>query len=439
MSRSPSRLPLLLLLASPAALPNGGPVAWSPPTGMGDGSPQVSARVRLVREDLHLKIGADPDVYEVEARYVLSNPGAPVRVRYGVPLTWADEQAEDEKEAALQRAARGVSIELGGARGGCEVGPVLEEPQPFPVPGLHASESPPIVAWCLTELTIPTGEAVPLTLRYRAATRFTDRETSTSPTTRFDTRDLIYPLFPAAGWAGRPDLNVRLDLGSWAETTTILHPAGARRVGDVYSWSLPKTDLRELAAIVAQVDVDAVFGHRQLVATNRQQEAYSMTLSARASSVLAGGGYEVDGLLDGLAETAWCEGVEGDGVGEWVELSVARPPREAYCQVHGLVIVPGYARSQAVWEDNNRVASVSVGPCGGEAELVALSPSRRHDASATLIELAAAPSGLRLSLAQSLITNPSQACVRVTLQSVEAGARHQDTCLSELAALINCG
>ncbi len=432
-------LTLGLLLVSLAAWSNGGPVEWNGPTGLGDGTPRGSSPVKLLREDLKLTVGADPNRYSVEARYTLSNPGAPVTVRYGVPITVAQLGDAEVSTAELQKAGASVSIELGGAKKGCKV--EMEQGQvSLPVPDGILDEGPPQVrAWCVTDLTIPSGAEVPLTLRYEAETLYVDGETSKSAMVSYASRDLIYPLWPAGGWAGKPTLNITLDAKGWDGMTKVVQPAGVKSSGGVHTWTLPNADLRALGSVVVRIDADRVLGHKKLVATNAETGAYTMKLGARASSALSGGSYGAEMLLDGKGETAWCEGKDGDGVGEWVELTVARGPTQAYCQLEGLVIVPGYAKSQAVWDNNNRISALTLGPCGGAGERVSLDVAKRYDASARLVYMSMGMSDLFQSLSERAMKSPKDWCVRVTLQEVQRGAKYQDTCISEIAGLVNCG
>jgi len=429
---------IALALLSTTAWPNGGPMDWNGPAGLGDGGPRSAASVKLIREDLSLKVGDDPDGYDVEARYTLSNPGAPVNVRYGVPLTWSDPGEGGPEGDALQKAAGSVHIELAGKTIPCAPERVEGEPPVIPVPGGGSDDPTTIQAWCVARLSVPTGDAVSLVLRYRASMTYMDGETSKSALPGFDTRRLVYPLFPAAGWAGRPALNVTLDVGPWADVTTVQQPTGFKRAGSVYSWSSGKADLRALSAVAARVDAAPALRHRVLVATNKEQDVFSMKLSARASSTLKGN-YDVSNLLDGRADTAWCEGVDGDGVGEWVELSVANAPQVPYCQLQGLVIVPGYARNQVIYEANGRVEALEVGPCGGAGEQVPITLSARYDRSATLIPMHDSGSELLRGLGETAMQDPTHLCVRLTLRGVSSGSKYPDTCISELAGLVNCG
>lgn len=408
---------------------------WNGPAGMGDGGPTVLARVKLIKEDLSLKMGSDPNGYDVEARYVLSNPGAPATVSYVVPLTWSSPDEGQADEDALKKAAASVKIELEGASRGCALKKVEGSPQTVAVP----DDSPvPVGAWCVTRLTVPTGDAVALTLRYHAGMTYMDGETSKSAIPSYDVRRLVYPLFPAGGWGGKPAMTVRFDAGIWADDTKILTPRGFAREGSVYSWSSPAADLEALSAIIARVDASARLEHQYLTATNTKDDVFAIKLSARSSSALQGD-YGTDQLLDGKAETAWCEGADGDGVGEWVELTVAKPTGLQHCQMQGLVIVPGYAKNQAIYTGNGRVSAVEVAPCGQPGELVHLDVSSRHDESARVIPLEwADPEPLR-KLGVTAMEDPDQFCVRLTLREVQKGSKYSDTCISELAGLVACG
>lgn len=89
------------------------------------------------------------------------------------------------------------------------------------------------------------------------------------------------------------------------------------------------------------------------------------TLSATASSTLrpqAGNRYDPALALDGKLETAWCEGAREDGVGEWIEIRAQHVPdwRRPVCQV---MIVPGYAKSEATYRQNGRVTRVRISSC----------------------------------------------------------------------------
>jgi hypothetical protein len=84
---------------------------------------------------------------------------------------------------------------------------------------------------------------------------------------------------------------------------------------------------------------------------------------ARASTTLRGpkDRYGVKNLFDGELATAWVEGAEGDGEGEWVELEFAAPTR-----IDGYLIAPGYGKSAEVFRDNQVPRRVRIEADGAE-------------------------------------------------------------------------
>ncbi len=92
--------------------------------------------------------------------------------------------------------------------------------------------------------------------------------------------------------------------------------------------------------------------------------AYSMQLgeayTVRASSELKSptNAYAAKKVIPPSLGTAWCEGVAGDGVGEWIELTLKKP----FTNDGGfkLGILPGYASSHALFRKNNRPKKLAV-------------------------------------------------------------------------------
>lgn len=59
--------------------------------------------------------------------------------------------------------------------------------------------------------------------------------------------------------------------------------------------------------------------------------------------------------FDGDSRTAWCEGVNGAGIGEWVNVRVTD---DNEYRVTGLTITTGYTKSDKLWMENSRVAGL---------------------------------------------------------------------------------
>ncbi|MBA2526333.1 MAG: hypothetical protein H0V18_11235 [Pyrinomonadaceae bacterium] len=62
--------------------------------------------------------------------------------------------------------------------------------------------------------------------------------------------------------------------------------------------------------------------------------------------------YDPANTIDGNKGTAWIEGAEGPGWGEWIRFEFDRE-----INLHRVLILPGYFKSPAIWARNNRFRS----------------------------------------------------------------------------------
>jgi hypothetical protein len=146
------------------------------------------------------------------------------------------------------------------------------------------------------------------------------------------------------------------------------------------------------------------------------------TLFAKASSALRPHGatrYDAARALDGRLDTAWCEGAQGDGVGEWIEVRAQHLAgwRSPLCQV---LMIPGYAKSEALYQQNGRVTRLRIASCTRptaflEADVEPFYPNWPYPR----IEIPAGALGGEAD------------CFRVTILAVAPGRVH-DTCMSEV-------
>jgi hypothetical protein len=82
-------------------------------------------------------------------------------------------------------------------------------------------------------------------------------------------------------------------------------------------------------------------------------------------------------LLDDKPETAWCEGLPGDGAGATVTFTFKKPEK-----LSGLYVVPHFGKSFALAEANGRLATIEIATDGGTfvAELDDLVPEvKKHN------------------------------------------------------------
>ena len=75
--------------------------------------------------------------------------------------------------------------------------------------------------------------------------------------------------------------------------------------------------------------------------------ASSIRLAVQANT------YYASNAIDGKRATAWIEGADGPGIGEWIRFDFDRE-----INLHRILWQPGYFKSPAIWNQNNRLATV---------------------------------------------------------------------------------
>ena len=378
---------MLLLLASlgpaPAAehmttaTPLGGPQLQGPP------------EVTMGPATVEARFGADIDEVDVQVQLTLeATEGATVRL--GIPLSSVDPQGAER-----------VTLSVAGTKVGC-----LPEalPEPRAATGRWTA-----AAMCVAEVALPAG-ATTVDLALRQQTLFAFAATSSPPGRAVGDRAWAWASAAQLPWGRGP-----------ATTTLTLQPGslGERVVPRGEGWSAtvwgPGVPAGPLLAELRVADLDRVQAFTTLSAASWER------LAVRAASVLDDQGensYGPEHLVDGDPTTAWCEGVEGSGVGSWVELRFQGTPKGTL----NLATIPGYAKSERHWAMNGRAAELVVSACDGGA--------------AAAVPLGAAERGVPMvhpfgnhPLSATVAADP---CVRVEVSDVTPGRTYEDTCLSEL-------
>jgi len=83
-----------------------------------------------------------------------------------------------------------------------------------------------------------------------------------------------------------------------------------------------------------------------------------LKITATASSVryaVQNNTYYAANAIDGKRSTAWMEGADGPGIGEWIRFDFDHP-----ITLHRILIQPGYFKSPEIWAGNNRLAAATV-------------------------------------------------------------------------------
>jgi hypothetical protein len=145
--------------------------------------------------------------------------------------------------------------------------------------------------------------------------------------------------------------------------------------------------------------------------------AYGYAYKAKASSVLREGNisYPASNIVAPSISKAWCEGVGGDGGGEWIELVPASTEVSHNFQ---LSIMPGYVKNERVFHANGRPKSIEILVNGTEKFNFGL-----QDAGWEQV--------INIPLSKPLVVKK----VKVTILNVYPGDKYDDTCISEILLL----
>jgi hypothetical protein len=380
------------------------------------------------------QVGNHSPVASVRISYRFHNPTGARAERVGIRVAWFNTVSSLDEPAPIMAASLPPAVRIDGAPFDC----TLEQPEWRPYgPGVDSAEG-----WCVGALPIPAG----------VSTHVVEYDSKA-----FGRGHYWYTLrhgFDAeATWAGPVEtLEVNLPLGMLPGYPIVVSPPGHVEEGGVLRWHLKRPDLSVLPPVYV--------GMNTLTATPRRPRAANRGYTFAASSRLAPEKhhrYDADRALDGDGGTAWCEGVPGPGIGEWLEVRPRLAPElAARCWLIGFSVIPGVARNTALWLANNRVDRFRISSCahpeeGVDFDLRNLSPiygqpRRFPDAPHQLAKPGQFQQWAKFELEDQELYLPGTSteaflhereCFRFTILGVKPG-KVDDSCVGEFLPLLSC-
>jgi hypothetical protein len=109
------------------------------------------------------------------------------------------------------------------------------------------------------------------------------------------------------------------------------------------------------------------------MSTPEPVSATPLKITASASSIrlaVQSNTYYAANAIDGKRSTAWIEGVDGPGIGEWIRFDFDRE-----ILIHRILIQPGYFKSPQIWAGNNRLAVLTAQFSDGSSRELAFTDS----------------------------------------------------------------
>jgi len=168
------------------------------------------------------------------------------------------------------------------------------------------------------------------------------------------------------------------------------------------------------ASAVVKKAADSIFGFN-ILSLKHDLPLPSFT-TVQASSTLAPQGtnnYDAFNVLDGNKNTAWIEGANGSGIGEWIQLSA-----NSLQNVTGISLLNGYVKDKDSYEKNSRPKRIKIEFSDGISFEKTLADEDWYD-----------------EYGKQIITfdkEISTAYVKITILDVYKGTHYDDTCISEI-------
>jgi hypothetical protein len=103
------------------------------------------------------------------------------------------------------------------------------------------------------------------------------------------------------------------------------------------------------------------------IESDQNPNSLPLKIKATASSVrysVQSNTYDPSNAIDGKKGTAWIEGADGPGWGEWIRFDFDRE-----INLHRVLILPGYFKSPAIWAINNRISGATLSFSDGTSRL----------------------------------------------------------------------
>lgn len=179
-------------------------------------------------------------------------------------------------------------------------------------------------------------------------------------------------------------------------------------IGDIWQRNLKNNDEIKYSAVMNRIGYS--LQPEQWLQTTTDLMKYKKSVSVKkisASSALSAQGentYDAANLVDGNPNTAWSEGVEGDGIGESIMIDFGSVQR-----LNGIELLNGLVKSEKLYKQNNKIKKMKLEFSDGQSLI------------------------LDSYFLKNYFDKPIQSSsMKITILEVERGTKYRDTCISEL-------
>lgn len=428
---------LMLVLAS-LNVHAGGPADGSTITKVGSLQLINYANVFLFSQEVRVKLVGD--YTQVKSQFdLLNNQEQEAVAEFGIPVDFAEnfEQEFLWKEEYMKDFVLMVDGKKHDFVQSLEVKPHIDS-----ISGADGKKTAVRLMrkWYKLTLTFPPLQNHTINLEYKIKNRFEDWEYSRSFLPEYSSRVFQYDFGPSMGMGSGADKNITPNITLMIDCSEVSQDLvnilgylggymskekGLNGEKDLGTYVVNKTDVK----------LTKFSGFRIEYQLNIQKLGKSIynnlvpddkILSRKFSSESFA--YPFDYLMDVNYNTAWAEGTEHQGVGEWLEFKFDDYP------VGAIVIINGYVKNEATYYNNGRVSKVKV-------EREYLDATNRIKTDDFVISLPDRPykEVEESNYAQCIdilkdfgVNTPRVRRIRITILEARPGKRGDETCITEL-------
>ncbi len=417
---------IILLFAPYFVFANGSPIDGSDIKATGNIRMMQKKDISLEAENLHIVL--EGDYAAVRAEYHLTNHGNKTKVTYGFPVDYIppEERELSEGGKTSKKPLQEIVIEADGKK-------LLTRKYQEPKRGKKEKAPDYVRTWIVTDLEFAEADNKVVTVSYKVKNFLNDWVYTKSFKPEFSDRTFSYILSPSGNWGDGivRRLSITLD-GSKIKTQggiiKKITPNGYAVNDDITRWEFENFDLKKAKNLKVVYD-DTARLMSKFVADERLP--VRLVKQVKGSSSLTDpadpGRHDPHKVLDNDLDTAWCEGMNGDGIGQSLTFELKG------AIISGIGIINGYAKNEGAYQGNNRIKKVKVimvQKNGEKREEVVDLPKK--DISKLNREVVAPFIDWVADFGDPYETTRS---ITLVIQEVYPGSKYRDTCISEVYLL----
>lgn len=424
---------LLLILAltySIEAFSNGGPIDGSAVYKTGDIVLINQSDIKLIQEDLKIRIEGDYSIVNVKYR-LKNNSYANSNITYGFPIQFIRNEVQyelewqDEYLPEIEFLLDGEKLEIKH-----QVDISTEQVKIEDYGGMSVDMRK---SWHVVDFTILKKSTVVLSVNYKVKNGFEDWATTKKFFPSFSERKMSYAFSPAKNWGDGivSNFNVEIDAHEVLRNGGSINISGLQfiRKSGIYSFNSENFNLKDSKDLNIMYD-NKVAKLSDYITDHRISHENIKSISTTSQLE---GNFKPNNLIDSDIKTAWVEGQNGNGIGEQIVIELDDFPVSAIC------LINGYTKSKGTYTTNGKVKKIKL-----EREIVNYDDPNKVSIETEEVRLKNLEfreiTETNLNQMVSIIGDYGDGFVKVrkitlTILEVYEGSKYSDTCISEILLL----